>query len=293
MNTYGASRIMKDLEGRLSGELERVGLLCRVFSRVKSESSLDKKIESGGGKYSIDGKMIQDAIGLRIAVYFSDDCSIVEEITRKIFDFDEESSSIDHHDPRTFSATRRNLIFSIPENSVEEFSGIYKGFPVDNAFEIQLRTVLSEGWHEVEHDLRYKCQSDWDGHDDLNRALNGIYASIETSDWGMLTLFEKLSYRYYTKCLWPQMIRSKYRLRMQDFLSDPVRNYLSANPSLAKRLFRQSRAEFIKKLFSSGVELPITVENIIHMCNFWFIRDEDLFRLMPFSMCESLERTRE
>ena len=25
---------------------------------------------------------------------------------------------------------------------------------IDNTYEIQLRTVLSEGWHEVEHDLR-------------------------------------------------------------------------------------------------------------------------------------------
>ncbi|MBK7959276.1 MAG: hypothetical protein IPK03_14995 [Bacteroidetes bacterium] len=27
---------------------------------------------------------------------------------------------------------------------------------VDSTFEVQLRTILSEGWHEIDHDLRYK-----------------------------------------------------------------------------------------------------------------------------------------
>lgn len=44
----------------------------------------------------------------------------------------------------------------------------------DATYEIQFRTTLSEGWHEIDHALRYKCKTDWDKHEDEERAFNGI-----------------------------------------------------------------------------------------------------------------------
>lgn len=68
---------------------------------------------------------------------------------------------------------------------------------IDETYEIQIRTILSEGWHEVEHDLRYKCKEEWNNFQEESRLLNGIYATLESSEWAMLTLFEKLSYSQY------------------------------------------------------------------------------------------------
>lgn len=277
----GSERILKQIERSLINELERSGILCRVFSRVKSKDSLDKKLEREGGKYQVGGKLIQDSLGFRVAVYFHDDCAIVEDILKSIFDFDAASSSIDMPDLSTFSALRRNLVFRLPADVRDEFLAVYDGVPVDASFEIQLRSILSEGWHEVEHDLRYKCKSDWAGHDDLSRTLNGIYASIETSDWGMLTLFDELAYRYYKSGMWSQMVRAKFRLRLTQPVSDDLALFLTPRRAFAKKIFRLNRVEVIKKIFASGLNIPLVGDNLIYVCNYWFIGDKEVEEITP------------
>ena len=59
----------------------------------------------------------------------------------------------------------------------EDFiSALPEGFKgrIEPTFKIQIRTVFSEGWHEVEHDLRYKCKDDWEGCELYSHTLNGI-----------------------------------------------------------------------------------------------------------------------
>ncbi|WP_202796549.1 hypothetical protein, partial [Thermophagus xiamenensis] len=63
---------------------------------------------------------------------------------------------------------------------------------IDNTFEVQLRTILSEGWHEVDHSLRYKCKDDWKDYPDQERLLNGIYAALETNDSTLKSLFREI-----------------------------------------------------------------------------------------------------
>ncbi|EGH71389.1 hypothetical protein PSYAR_12584 [Pseudomonas syringae pv. aceris str. M302273] len=50
------SNIADKLQSSIQSELDRLGLLCRVFSRAKSVNSLDKKIGCEPGKYSASGK---------------------------------------------------------------------------------------------------------------------------------------------------------------------------------------------------------------------------------------------
>lgn len=67
---------------------------------------------------------------------------------------------------KVFMPTRLNLIFRMDDfcsrelvNVLKDIDGIDSSL-IDCTYEIQLRTVLSEGWHEVEHDLRYKCRTE-------------------------------------------------------------------------------------------------------------------------------------
>ena len=121
---------------------------------------------------------MQDYFGIRVALYFHDDIPICKEIIKKHFQVVGES--ITKHDSKTFSPVILNLVCNIPEDTLSLIdSNLWRDFPFDQTFEIQIRTIFSEGWHEIDHDIRYKCKEDWAQHQDLDRNLNGILATLE------------------------------------------------------------------------------------------------------------------
>ncbi|UXZ96192.1 hypothetical protein K3169_28590 [Pseudomonas phytophila] len=273
--------IADKLQTAIESELDRLGLLCRVFSRAKSTHSLEKKLNREIGKYSADGKKVQDAFGVRVALYFPDDQSIAIQVLKRIFEYDEASSTIDNPAGSVFSATRCNLIFKLPEKLTQQSTLISSYDLIDTTFEVQIRTILSEGWHEVEHDMRYKCQADWKSYTDLDRALNGIYASLETSDWGMMRVFEGLSYRHYKASEWSQMIRTKFRLRSEGELSPAIIKMLNLYPDTGKKIFRVSREDFLGCFTKHKLEMPITPDNIVYLCNYRYIGSEVITEQTP------------
>lgn len=275
------SNIADKLQLSIQSELDRLGLLCRVFSRAKSLHSLENKISRNVGKYSASGKKIQDAFGVRVALYFPDDQAVAIQVLKKTFMYDEASSTIDSPAGSVFSATRCNLIFKLP-NELAEQSSLLAGYDcLDHTFEVQIRTILSEGWHEVEHDMRYKCQSDWNGYSDLDRALNGIYASLETSDWGMMKVFESLAYRHYKAREWSQMIRTKFRLRSEGGLSPAIVQALNLFPDAGKKIFRVSREDFLKNFMTHRLSMPMTPDNIVFLSNYSYVGNAELTELTP------------
>ena len=273
-------RIKKSLHDELENHLSSVGLLYRVFSRVKSIESLESKIERGQGKYG-ENKKIQDLFGIRVVLYFHDDIEIAQNILKQNYEYDEASSTIDVLPTELFSASRHNLIFKLPDVLKEQSITINDNDLIDSTFEVQLRTVLSEGWHEVEHDLRYKCKEDWEKYTDLNRALNGVFASLETSEWTMSKLFEDLSYRHYKSSEWPQMLRAKFRLRAGNDLSSNLQKIFSSNNEIAKDIFRIDRKKFINKVFSSGLTIPLNLDNLVYMCNYWYMESKEILEETP------------
>ncbi|SMF48859.1 Uncharacterized protein conserved in bacteria [Alteromonadaceae bacterium Bs31] len=291
---YNASenRIASQLQRDIESELDRIGVLSRVFSRAKSIASLDAKINRSPKKYSSGGKKIQDLFGIRVAVYFPDDSHIAQKAIRNMFQCDEGSSTIDTPKNDMFSATRCNLVFRLPQEISDQSAVISSNELVDSTFEVQFRTVLSEGWHEVEHDLRYKHKEDWGPHDDLSRALNGIYASLETADWSMMKLFEELAYRHYKAAEWSQMIRAKFRLRIRDELSDTVKTILDTENNIGKKLYRVDRGKFIVRLLEDRIRLPITLDNILYLCNHYYIKSSLISDITPDllkQICSELE----
>lgn len=283
------ARIASMLQKEIENELARVGVLSRVFSRAKDQESLDLKIQREPGKYNSTGKKIQDIFGIRIALYFQDDSDIAQKAIKNIYEFDEESSTIDAPEADSFSASRCNLIFKLPEVHCEDSSILREYDVVDNTFEVQFRTILSEGWHEVEHDLRYKCKDDWDSHDDLNRALNGIYASLETADWSMMKLFEELAYRHYKASEWSQMIRTKFRLRAGNGLSSSISELLNNDPSLGKQIFRVNRTAFIGRILEDNINIPINLDNIFYLCNHYYLSSTKIDEITPAPLKNMLE----
>jgi ppGpp synthetase/RelA/SpoT-type nucleotidyltranferase len=287
---YNASelRIAKQLQDIVEAELSKLGLLCRVFSRAKSEHSINDKIARSPGKYTSTGKKIQDAFGLRVALYFLDDQQIAIETLKKVFTYDEASSTIDKPSGEIFSATRCNLIFKLPEELSASSSIIRGNDLIDDTFELQIRTVLSEGWHEVDHDLRYKCKEDWENHSDLDRALNGIYASLETADWSMLKLLEDLAYRHYKASEWTQMLRAKFRLRSNGVLSSNICSLLNEELEIGKKLYRTDRRTLMQELAKRKISLPINPDNIVYLCNFLFIKSDKINRITPPPILDAL-----
>ena len=156
-------------------------------------------------------------------------------------------------------------------------------YPIDDTFEIQIRTVFSEGWHEIEHDLRYKCKEDWKDDVEMSRALNGIFATLETCDWSIISLFDKLSYQKYISNSWEAMLRNKLRIRISDNAINPdLRKILDNKKEIAKGLYKLDREEFIllmsNKPFSA---FPKTYDNIIYIANMYYWHDSEITSLTP------------
>lgn len=284
--------IAEDIRRQIDDSLAGVGILFRVFARGKDDKSIAQKMQREPEKYQIGGKMIQDAIGVRVALYFVDDIPIVQEILRTKYVMDVSSSTIDKPDRDHFSVTRHNLVFRLPEDTVENFRREAGKDPLDTTFEVQLRSILSEGWHEVEHDLRYKAKDNWKNHDDLSRTLNGVVATLETSEWSMGRIFDELAYRHYKEKNWSGMLPNLLKMRIRGTVSQELIEVLNADPSVAKHLLRIDRSKLIKSLSACRPRIPVTMENLIYFWNIMGPRHESLLSLTPAIIAEAAESVR-
>jgi|CXWL01.1.fsa_nt_gi ppGpp synthetase/RelA/SpoT-type nucleotidyltranferase len=271
-------RIAKTISRKIEDELDRVGIFHRTFYRCKKEESVESKIVNK----NYDGKstFLRDIIGIRTNLYFADDIEIIYPYFKDYFDFVEEAKDINIE--TEFKPTRLNIVFRIIREFQKEFRDVVQEKRIDNTFEFQIRTVFSEGWHEVDHDLRYKCKSDWDNHQDLGRMFNGVFAGLEASDWAIIQIFENLAYRHYKNNLIDSMIRSKFRIRLvRSELNQDVNQVINSDINLQKAIFKIDRQEFLSKFLESNVIMPITIDNLIFFLNHVFLNDKKLIPLIP------------
>lgn len=143
------------LEKDIRSILDSCGLYYRIFSRVKTKSSISKKLYNGKYGTAENPKKVQDLIGLRIVLYYSDDLSIGREIMEKTF-LRTGTWSRNDFNAAEFRATKINGVFRLPSDHFKLYTSELWDLPIDTTFEIQFRTVFFEGWHEIEHDMRYK-----------------------------------------------------------------------------------------------------------------------------------------
>lgn len=290
MQHYSLEIIEKHLNERLINELTRSGLLFRLFSRIKDHNSIFEKFERKS--YSSDGDLMQDLFGFRITTYFSDDVKIVVELCQKLF----QQVELIYDEPEidVFKPLRKNMICKLPNDlstTFEEFKSTNSKFNlIDATFEIQFRTTLSEGWHEVDHLMRYKCKTDWVDLNTESRMLNGIYATLETNDQALKALFDDISYQHYKAKRWEAMIRNQFRLRFTlQPLDIKIVNYLDKNPQIGKKIFKLNRKKIIDTYINSTLTLPITFNSFVYFVNYCFLKDDALKLLTPPIFLEELE----
>ncbi len=288
MDELSLKRIKNSIIEDLTSKLNKYGFLFRVFGRVKSIKSMNKKI---AGKEDKENYKLQDLIGIRITTYFSDDIDIVRKILIKESNYIDFSVGEERGD-KIFGPDKINLIFNFSQEHWREITESSRDFKnIDRTYEIQLRTVLSEGWHEVEHDLRYKCKSDWESHQDLSRTLNGIFATLETSDWSMVSLFDKLSYLNYKEKNWSAMIRNKFRIRIDDDkISEMVLVVLNQESNfLAKNIYKINRESFLDKMIKHDINVPLKYDNIIYLVIYFFVDNYSEIINIPSEFIEIIE----
>ena len=267
------------ITSEISETLSKCGLMFRIFSRVKSESSIRHKLEV---KYASRKTKIQDMIGIRIVVYFQDDVDVlalyysVGDVVKK---------AIDEFDTSTFRPQRLNITSRIPSELTEEF---YASLPeqfrdcVEPTYEIQIRTVFSEGWHEVEHDLRYKCKEDWEGCEPYSRALNGVIATLETAEWNMKSLFADMARHNFRHSNYTAMLRNKFHLKFRsESLSETLDSYLNAHRKLAEDILNADRLIVVYTLLTHKREFVLTYDNLLFLINRIEMMDVDLIAMEP------------
>lgn len=275
------------LTDEISRLLSRCGLMYRIFSRVKTEESIRHKLEV---KYADKKVKIQDLIGIRIVVYFQDD---VDALALYYSIGDIVKKSIDEYDSSTFRPQRLNITRRIPDSMIEEFTAsIPKRYRdlVDLTYEVQIRTVFSEGWHEVEHDLRYKCKEDWKGCESYSRTLNGVIATLETAEWNMKALFNEMSRHNFLHSDYTAMLRNKMRLKFRsEGLSPELCAYLKKNPRIAEALLNADRLIIIYTLLSHKGDFDLTYDNLLLLINRIEMMDPGLMALESGQKCGMLD----
>ena len=73
----GLELIKNNIEQDIQKQLNRIGILYRLHSRIKTADSITEKNERN--HYSTSTKLMQDIIGFRVITYFEDDVKLVAD----------------------------------------------------------------------------------------------------------------------------------------------------------------------------------------------------------------------
>ena len=120
--------------------------LNAIEYRVKTEESLEGKLERKGDKYH-GLTDITDLVGLRVVTFYTDDVDKVAAIVKKQFVVDWDNS---------VDKRKLHQLNSFGYNSLHYICRLKSG-PVSHIpFELQMRTALQHVWSAIEHDIGYK-----------------------------------------------------------------------------------------------------------------------------------------
>lgn len=288
----GLENIKRNIYEVIQEEVHRLGIHCKIFARVKDISSLREKIlrrkreNNNIDYYTTDGRHVQDIIGIRLVTYFYEDVDLLWNICKKKFVVVNES--VLKMDTKNFEPLRKNMVCQMLASDSSILDEIKHATTCpeyqlsDNTFEIQFRTTLSEGWHEVDHVLRYKSKEDWEDFLEEERMFNGIYAALETSDRTMKALFDDIAFKHYKNRNWSALLRTKFRLHFFDkSLSDQVITYLNEDKNLSKKIYKCDRNDIMAQLASVPIKFKLTTDNFLFYLVYTLDRTNKILGLAP------------
>ena len=273
--------VIKPLEIQIRNYLDKCGLFYKVFSRIKGSKSVCDKLENRAKK-NIQNYKMQDLVGIRIVLYFKSDIKLCEKLIKQHFNV--LNISRDEELTDKFCPQRINYVCKLPPDVEENFDSVIWTYPIDKSFEIQIRTIFSEGWHEIEHDFRYKCLPDWENNEDLSRTLNGIFATLDNCDWAISSLLTEVAYRHYKSGEWIPMLKNTFRIRILDDVGmDEILKYFGENKEVAKEFFRIEREDFLVWLsdINTKMKIPLQLKNVVLLANLYSINDSYLKEITP------------
>lgn len=281
IDTEHLNQIKIQLEYRIAEKLNKAGIYYRTYSRVKSLKSLRDKLASG--KYRVDGNKIQDIVGIRVNLFYYEDLNICEQILMDTFCLDNWSKS--SNTENTFHAQKRNGVFRLPAKYLVDVDEAMWQLPIDQTFEVQIRTVLFEGWHEIEHDMRYKDTKNnrpciWEGHAKLSRLMNSVIANLELCDWTIIEIFNQIATAQMEEGNYELAMRSKYRMKMTEQpLSDKIRDLFQERPGLFEKLMKTKKQDLVYTLLQQEYATKLTPDRMVYMLNQSSICDEELNKI--------------
>ena len=219
----------------ISQRFRKAGIYFHLFRRYKTIDSILHKLDCvkpGAREYS-DTHKIQDLIGLKYVFYFVDDLEKAKEIIEKVGEETKAYKLVKWAETKEtaneFSATKINGVFRIPPAKFpQETRTSMAECKIDTTFEIQLKTMLFQSWHETDHDLRYKNRELWKLMPEMDRKLNRILATLELSDSSVNNVFDKLTAKAFSlveehyndepinPVLLERIAQVHFRIRMED-----------------------------------------------------------------------------
>ncbi len=263
-----------ELRRLIEESLDKCGIYYRLFSRVKTPASLEHKYQIK--KYN-EKTHIQDLIGFRVNVYFQEDLNICKMIMSNRFvevDWSEKENA-----ENEFEAAKKNGVYRLPAYLLNRISKETWGLGIDPTFEIQFKTVLFEGWHEIEHDIRYKNREIWRDNLKVGRKFNSILATLELCDNSITNVLEEMAKVLYSKKDWENMIRMHYRMKMTGahLLSD-LKKLLDddKNVLLGKRLLECDKRLIVQELLKYNAVIALDVNAIVAFANEVCIHDNGI-----------------
>lgn len=278
--------LRKDLHDCVEKILQNYAIYFRLSSRVKQQESLQKKLNDKKKNYGENGKKLQDVIGLRVVLYFSDDIPIVKKILVKRFNFKQKDSREDKPDPHHFGVECQNLIFALGETYGKRFENPNQQY-IDSTFEVQLRTVFSDGWHEIEHDFRYKGTDKKELENmpnEINRSMNSVMGSLHMCDWAMFKLVEEISLYHLAKGYTVDFLISKFFLRLKRD---------EANISFAQKLETDDLSSISKLNRNEVLEAFANFENIGINVNYLLLYISHKYKICPDILNEAPQLMKE
>ena len=166
------------MESRLKALMAHKGIMALVSARIKEPERLEQKLCKRNAAREIPYRNqeeifedIPDLIGARIALYFPNDLTRVEECLREKFPirqtkiFPEPTENYDTLVQGGFTAYKRRIYPDYDNRRFDGYCAVHyrirpekqpPELPHPITVEIQVASVLMHAWSEVEHDLAYK-----------------------------------------------------------------------------------------------------------------------------------------